>query len=74
MVSLALYVAVGSTENYLRDHGPFSKVVWMEALALSVAAVFLSVGLAVFAVVLRYPRVPRAAGTLDHTPLGAPCE
>lgn len=70
-VTLSLYVAIGSTANYLRDSGPFSGVVWMEALAMSASVFFLAVGVISLAVAVRHPVIPRWTRlVIDYTPLG----
>lgn len=70
--AFALYVSIGSTANYLRSHGPFSGVVWMEALAMTASILALLVGLVSLAVAIRYTHLPRWTRRLvERSPLGA---
>ncbi|MGH2753157.1 MAG: hypothetical protein ACRDLB_01875 [Actinomycetota bacterium] len=70
-VTLALYVAIGSTANYLRSYGPFSGVAWMEILAMASSILFLATGVVGLSIAIGYPSVPRWARSLiDRTPLG----
>lgn len=70
-VTLSLYVAIGSTANYLRPGGYLEGVVWMQVLAMSASLFFFGIGVAAFAIALRYPAVPRwAQAVVDHSPLG----
>ena len=71
-VSLSLYVAIGSTENFRREGGYLEGVVWVEVLAIASSLLFLAVGLVGLAIARRYPLVPHwARPIVDHTPLGA---
>ncbi len=70
-VSLSIYIAIGSTENYLRAGGYLEGVLWVEVLALSAAAFFFVLGVLASVVALRHPRPPGWMRTVvDHTPLG----
>jgi hypothetical protein len=70
-VTLALYVAIGSTANYLRAGGYVEGVLWIEVLALSASLFFLGLGVVALAVALRHPVPPRwARAVIDHSPLG----
>lgn len=71
-VTLSLYVAIGSTANYLRPGGYLEAVLWVEVLALSASLFFLGLGVVALAVVVRHPVPPRwARAVIDHSPLGA---
>jgi hypothetical protein len=71
-VTLSLYVAIGSTANYLRAGGYVEGVLWLEVVAMSASLFFLGVGVAAVAVALRYPLAPGwARAVVDHSPLGA---
>lgn len=70
-VTLSLYVAIGSTANYLRPGGYLEGVLWIEVLALSASLFFLGLGVVALAVALRHPVPPRWAwAVIDHSPLG----
>lgn len=70
-VAMSLYVAVGSSANYLRSGGYLEGVVWMQALAMSTSLFFLGIASVALAVAVRYPRSPRwARAVIDHSPLG----
>ncbi|MGH9279888.1 MAG: hypothetical protein ACRD12_17545 [Acidimicrobiales bacterium] len=67
----SLYVAIGSTANYLRPGGYLEGVLWMQLLASAGSALFLGIGVVALALAVRYPRGPRwARAIVDHTPLG----
>lgn len=71
--TLGLYVAVGSTDNYLTDRGPFGGEVWMQLVATAASGLFLAVAAVSFAVLVGYPRVPRwARWAIDRSVLGVP--
>ena len=70
-VTLSLYVAIGSTANYLRPGGYLEGVLWVEVLAISTSLLFLALGLVALAVALRYPLPPAwARRVIDNSPLG----
>ena len=70
-VTLSLYVAIGSTANYLRPGGYLEGVLWVEVLAISASLFFLAVGVVALAVALRHPVPPRWTNpVIDNTPLG----
>jgi hypothetical protein len=70
-VSLSLYVAIGSTANYLRRGGYLEGVLWIELVALSASLFFFGLGVIALAVALRHPVTPRwARAVIDHSPLG----
>jgi len=67
----SIYVAIGSTANFLRPGGYLEGVVWMQLLASLASLLFLGIGVVALALVLRYPRGPRwALAMVDHSPLG----
>lgn len=71
-VTLSLYVAIGSTANYLRAGGYVEGVLWLEMLAMSASLFFLGVGVAAGVLTVRYPLAPGwARAVVDHSPLGA---
>jgi hypothetical protein len=71
-VTLSVYVAIGSTANYLRSGGYVEGVLWLEVLSMSASLFFLGVGVVALAVALRYPLAPGwARAVIDHSPLGA---
>jgi len=68
---LALYIGIGSTENYTNRGGYIEGVVWIEALALGVTFFFLALTGVMAVIAVRYPVVPRLfRPVIDHTPLG----
>jgi hypothetical protein len=70
--AMALYVAIGSTANYLRPGGYLEGVVWVQAIASVASALFLAVGLVALVLAARHPAAPRwARNIVDHSPLGA---
>jgi hypothetical protein len=70
-VSLSLYVAIGSTANYLRSDGYLEGVVWVETLAVASSLFFMALGLLALAIAWSYPVVPRRMRRIvDRTPLG----
>lgn len=73
--AMSLYVAIGSTANYLRPGGYLEGVVWMQVLATTASLFFMGIGVVALAIAVRYPRGPRWARILvDHSPLGVPEE
>ncbi|HEV3400912.1 MAG TPA: hypothetical protein VG078_03740 [Acidimicrobiales bacterium] len=69
--ALSVYVAVGSTANYLRAGGYVEGVVWLEVCALSASVFFLAVGVIALAIALRHPVPPAwTRAVIDHSPLG----
>lgn len=71
-VTLALYVAIGSTLNYVREDGYLEGVHWVQAVALLSSAFFLAVGVSTLVIAWCYPSVPRALrAVIDRSPLGA---
>ena len=73
--AISLYVAIGSTANYLRPGGYLEGVVWMQLLATSASLFFLGISVVALALVVRYPGGPRwARSVVDHSPLGVPEE
>ena len=70
-VSLSLYVAIGSTANYLRSGGYLEGIVWIEAIAVASSLFFMALGLLALAIAWNYPVVPRRARWIvDRTALG----
>ncbi len=72
-VTLSLYVAIGSTANYLRAGGYVEGVLWLEVLAISASVFFLALGVVALAVALRHPLPPKwARAVIDNSPFGKP--
>ncbi len=70
--TIALYVAIGSTANFLRPGGYLEGVVWVQAVATAASLLFVAIGLVALVLALRYPAAPAwAQVVVDHTPLGA---
>ncbi len=70
-IALSVYVAVGSTANYLRAGGYVEGVLWLEVCALSASVFFLGVGLVTSAIAFRHPVPPGwTRAVIDHSPLG----
>lgn len=68
----ALYVAIGSTANFLRPGGYLEGVVWVQAVATFASLLFLAVGAVALVLALRYPVAPRwVEVVVDHSPLGS---
>lgn len=69
----ALYVAIGSTANYLRPGGYLEGVVWVQAVASAASLLFLAVGVVALVLASRYPTAPGwVRAVVDHSPLGVP--
>lgn len=67
----ALYVAIGSTANYLRPGGYLEGVVWVQAVASVASMLFLAGGVVALVLAARYPAAPRwARAIVDHSPFG----
>lgn len=71
--TLAVYIVVGSTANYLRDGGYVRDIAWLLAASLLVAAVFGFVSGVALTVFLSWPHPPaRLHSILRATPLTGP--
>jgi hypothetical protein len=70
-VALSVYVAIGSTANYLRAGGYVEGVLWLEVCALSASLFFFAVGVLALLIALHHPVPPGwTRRVLDRTPLG----
>lgn len=70
-VSFSVYVAIGSTANYLRPGGYLEGVLWVQVVAVAASVFFFRLGVVAAVVALRHPVPPRwARAVIDHSPLG----
>jgi hypothetical protein len=70
-MGVALYIGIGSTNNYTNRDGYLEGVVWIEVIAVVVTLFFFAVTVATAVIAALYPVVPRwLRPMLDHSPLG----